>query len=355
MSTGGQEYQEYAVRPLRWGEIARLVAVLAVSAGIDVLLIMAGLDGALPLVLLLALHFCLAPLVWVATRNGNPTLSTLAIISVLAMGPVGALGMLVIVASQAFNRKSSEASLAKWHEKLAKPVKFDLAERLAEAIGEDRMIEPGAIRPVSFQDVSRFGSVSQRQTALGIVSQRFDPSFSSILKQELVSEEPAVRVSAAAVFTKLRDKNRLRMGAGKPLSNMLAPEEARERGLALARGVQSGLLDPSELMAARKQSLELLLVARHKPSVADELEEVISTFLFEEGHLQELQDRLGVLDLRNSSILRSLYARLLLKEGRMTEAAEVIRLRQGNSIRLNFARRPEVDQALLSPANGDRS
>ncbi len=48
-----------------------------------------------------------------------------------------------------------------------------------------------------------------------------------------------------------------------------------------------------------------------------------------------------------------LHARLLMKAGRMAEAAEVIRRRQGNSVRLNLSRRTDGDHALLSFGHGD--
>jgi hypothetical protein len=188
---------------------------------------------------------------------------------------------------------------------------------------------------------------------LGLVSQRFDPAFSTVLRQELRSEEAAVRVSAAAVFSKLRDKNRLQMGAGKPLPDVLTPKDALERGLALARGVKSGLLDPADLIAARIQSLELLLRARPRAIDADELEEVICTLLFDAERYQALEERLAAIDPGHSAVLRSLHARLLMKAGRMAEAAEVIRRPHGNSVRLNLSRRADGDHALLSLRHGD--
>ena len=338
--------------PQAHGSIFILVGVVLVSASADILLIAAGLQNLAPLPILLALHVGIAPFIWLATRNCDPTLSAMAVIANLAMGPVGALGTLLLSASLA-GSKSSASSLADWHSKLAKPSQVDLAQQLSQAIKEGRLLEPGAVSPASFQEVSQYGSVAQRQTMLGLVSQRFDPGFSAILRQELRSEEAAVRVSAAAVFSRLRDKNRLQMGAGKPLPDVLTPKDAQERGIALARGVKSGLLDPADLTAARIQSLDLLQRARPRATEADELEEVICTLLFEAGHHQALQERLAAIDTGQSAVLRSLHARLLMKAGRMAEAAEVIRRPQGNSVRLNLSRRAEGDHALLSLGHGD--
>lgn len=339
--------------PQARGSLLILVGVILVSASADILLIAAGLQNMLPVPILLALHMGIAPFIWLATRNCDPTLSAMAVIANMTLGPVGALGTLLLAVSLASGRKSSASSLAEWHNKLAKPSEVDLAQQLSQAIREGRMLEPGEVCPASFQEVSQYGSVAQRQTMLGLVSQRFDPAFSETLRQELRSEQAAVRVSAAAVFSKLRDKNRQQMGAGKPLPDVLTPSDAYERGIALARGVKSGLLDPADLVAARVQSLDLLMRARPRATEADELEEVICTLLFDAERYQALQERLDAIDPGHSAILRSLHARLLMKAGRVTEAAEMIRRRQGNSVRLNLSRRADGEHALLSLRHGD--
>jgi hypothetical protein len=330
-----------------------LVGTILGSALADGLLIAAGLHSLLALPVLLVLHLSLVPFIWLATRNCDPTLSAMAIVSVAVMGPVGGVGTMLLAVALLRVREPSSSSLADWHSKLAKPFQADLAERLSQAISEGRLIEPGEVAPVSFQQVSQHGSVAQRQTMLGIISRRFDPTFSAVIRQELTSEEAAVRVSAAAVFTKLRDKNRIQMGAGGPIPDVLTPAEAEERGIALARGVKSGLLDPADLTSARNRSLELLLLARPRATEADELEELISTLLIEAGRYEDVAERLTAIDPGSSSILRSVFAQLLMKAGRMTEAAEMMQRRHDNSIRLNLARRAD-DHALLSIRHGDR-
>jgi hypothetical protein len=331
----------------------RLTGVILGAAVADGLLIAAGLHDLLPLPVLLVLHLSLIPFIWLATRSCDPTLAAMALISIGAMGPIGGVGTLLLAVALLPLRDASASSLAEWHGKLAKPFQVDLAERFSQAILEGRLLEPGESAPVSFQQVSRQGSVARRQTMLGIISQRFDPTFSAVLRQELTSAEAAVRVSAAAVFTKLRDKNRVQMGAGGPMPDVLTPTEAIERGIALARGVRSGLLDPADLEAARNRSLELLLLARPRATEADELEELISTLLVEAGRYEDVAERLIAVDPGDSSILRSLHAQLLMKAGRTKEAAEMMRRRQDNSVRLNSARRTD-DHALLSIRHGDR-
>jgi hypothetical protein len=289
-------------------------------------------------------------------RGCDSTLAGIAVIAVAVMGPVGALGTLALAFSLAAGgNDAAAASTGDWHEKLARPVTSDPARELAQAIEEGRLPGPGERQVRSFSEIARSGSVGERQTMLGIISQRFDPAFSGVLRRELTSAEAAVRVSAAAVFTKLRDRNRIAMGAGRPLPDILPPGEAQERGLALARGVMSGLLDPADLEAARSEAIDLLLLARPRAETADPLEEVIATLLFEAGRLGELQARLAAIDTSGSPLLRSLHARLLMRAGRTMEAAEVLRHGQDNSVRLNAARRIESDRALLAQRHGEAS
>jgi hypothetical protein len=330
-----------------------LVGVVLVAFIFDTALIVAALQDRLPLLVLLAFHLSLTPFIWIATRRCDQTLAGMALVAITVMGPIGAVGTLLLAASLAYGRKPAEDSLAAWHVKLAKPIETDLAQTLSQAVSEGRMVERGQLETANFQAISQFGSVAQRQTMLGLISQRFDPGFSATLRRELKSEEAAVRVSAAAVFSKLRDRNRVQMAAGKQLPSLLTSSDARARGVALARGLRSGLLDTSEVESARDQSLDLLLQARPRASEVDDLEEMISTLLFEAARFGELQERLTAVDLGNSSILRSLYARVLMKQGRMSEAAQVVRPLQASSVRLNFTRRVDSEHALLAHRQED--
>src|SRR4051812_14348221 len=185
------DVQDKKVPPKARGLGFTLAAVILGSAVAGGCLIGAGLLWLVPLPILLVLHLSFVPFIWLIARTGNcdPTLSALALISVAAMGPVGAVGTLLLAVALVPGRQSSTSSLADWHGKLAKPVQNNLAERLSQAITEGRLLDPGETTPVSFQQVSQQGSVAQRQTMLGIVSQRFDPGFSDILRRELKSDE----------------------------------------------------------------------------------------------------------------------------------------------------------------------
>jgi hypothetical protein len=328
-------------------------AVLA-AFGVDLALIFAGMSGRASIFVLVALHLFVAPAVWLVTRNeSDPTLPSIALVAITALGPVGALGTLLLGACLAWPGKSQQ-SIYEWQKTLSSSVESDLPQKLSQAIVEGRFFEPGhQSDAASFQQIADDGSVAQRYAMLGLVSQRFDPSFTPALRQALKSDVSAVRVSAAAVFSKLRDKNRMGMMEGLPVPDLLTAQDAERRGLMLARGVVSGLLDPVELAAARKRSLSFLLLSRPQPTVADELEEIISTLLYDSGSEDALGERLGKLDSERSLVIRSLKARLNMRTGRHDKLVETMRPHSGSPVRLNIVRAAGNERPLLSALRGD--
>ena len=320
---------------------------LAIMA--DLALIAAGLAGRAPVGALIAVHLLAGPAVWLSAKGGaDSTLPSVALVAVTVLGPVGALGTLLLAACLAWPRRA-EASVRDWQRKLSEPFEGDLAQRLSQAISEGRLFEPGRqVDAASFQQIGASGTMPQRYAMLGLISQRFDPRLTPALRQALKSDVSAVRVSAAAVFSKLRDKNRKQMMAAQPFPDLLTARDAEDRGMILARGVLSGLLDPSDMDAARLKSLDLLRAARPEATVADRLEEVIATLLSEAQCEGELDERLRSLDPADSTVIRRLKEQSLMRAGRYDEMAEVMKSDRGGSVRLNSVRAFANTNALLS-------
>ena len=336
---------------------AVLVLALLAAFGIDSGLIYAGIEGKAPIAALLMLHLFVGPAVWLATNTeSDPTLPSVALVAITAMGPIGALGTLLLAACLAWPGHSHNSN-REWQQSLSKSFDGDLPRKLSQAIVEGRLFEPGQQSDAaSFQQIASDGSVAQRYAMLGLVSQRFDPSFTPALRQALKSEVSAVRVSAAAVFSKLRDKNRLRMMEGLPVPDLLSVHDAEKHGLILARGVASGLLDPVDLVAARKRSLNFLLLARPQATVADGLEEIISTLLYDSGSEGALDERLSQLDPADSQVIRRLKAQLHMRTGRHDQLLDTIRPQSSSPVRLNSVLRPAgKGMPLLSALRGDRA
>jgi hypothetical protein len=333
---------------------AALPLALFAALGMDLALIYAAIAGQAPLASLLMLHVLVGPAVWLATKgDGGATLPSVALVAITVMGPVGGLGTLLLAAHLAW-QGNSQKPIRDWQQTLSKSFEGDLPQRLSQAIAEGRLFEPGQQSDAaSFQQIANDGSVAQRYAMLGLVSQRFDPSFMPALRQALKSEVSAVRVSAAAVFSKLRDKNRLQMMKAQPMPDLLTLQDATKHGLILARGVASGLLDPLDLAAARKRSLNFLLLARPEATVADELEEIISTLLFDSGSESTLDERLSLLDAADSQVIRRLKARLHMRAGRHEQLLDTIRPRSASPVRLNSIRPAGNGSPLLSALRSD--
>lgn len=333
--------------------VALLLALIA-ALGVELALIHAAIAGQAPFAVLLTLHVFVGPAVWLATKgDGGATLPSIALVAIIVMGPLGSLGTLLLAAYLSWPGHSQNPD-GEWQQTLSRSFEGDLPLRLSQAITEGRLFEPGQQSDAaSFQQIANGGSVAQRYAMLGLVSQRFDPSFMPALRQALKSEVSAVRVSAAAVFSKLRDKNRLQMMEGQPVPNLLTVQDAAKQGLILARGVASGLLDPLDLAAARKRSLSFLLFARPEATVADEMEEIISTLLYDSGSERALDERLCLLDAADSQLIRRLKARLHMRAGRHDQLVETIRPRPSSPVRLNSVRQAGNGPPLLSVLLGD--
>jgi hypothetical protein len=332
------------------GQLTLALALgLFLAIGADAALIAAAIGGHSPVAMLIAIHLLVGPAVWMSAKgSADSTLPTVALVAVTVLGPVGALGTFMLALCLAWPRRTS-TSVRDWQRSLAKPLESDLPQRLSQAISEGRMFEPGRqSNSASFQQICDAGTVRQRYAVLGLISQRFDPRFTPALRSALKSDVAAVRVSAAAVYSKLRDKNRKEMLAARPIPDLLTSEDAAERGMILARGVMSGLLDPADLDAARKNSLELLRSARPEPTVADELEEVILALLSASRLDHELAERLQSLDPAHSSFIRRLKEQSLMRSGRYDEMSEVMKSGRGGAVRLNSVRSAANTNALLS-------
>jgi len=334
------------------GQMRAIAIAMASALAADGLLIFLAATGQGPVELILALHLCVGPAVWLATRrSGEVTLPAIAALSITILGPVGALGTLLLGVILA-RSKAGHGATSDWYVRLASPSQVDLSERVSDTIVEGRMREPGQTTLTSFHDIAREGSISQRQIMLGLMSQRFDPSYAGLLRQSLKSEDAAVRVSAAAVFSKLREVNRKQMDVGKSPSDVLSRNQAAQRGLALAKGLMSGLLDPADSVSVCNESLSFLLTARPSITVADELEEVICTLLYWSGRISDLSERIAGFDVSDSAVVRDLKARLLMRSGRHHEVGNTILSRQSRSVRM-YPVRLNKGHALLAPSGGD--
>lgn len=180
-------------------------AAAAVAAG-ELALVLAGAAGA-PLAVLLAGHVALivgaAAFLLGGDRGRDLTAPLAILVAVISGGPVGAVVALAALVWLARPALPSDL-LADWYRRIGFTKRVDAETRLAERIAAGRVIDTAAPPPPAFEAVMRAGALEERQRALGLVARFFHPGYLPTLKVALASEEPVVRVQAAAVAARVR-------------------------------------------------------------------------------------------------------------------------------------------------------
>lgn len=302
---------------------ARAAAFLLLAAIADAAVLAAAYRAALPLPAALVAHGLIAASCWLfRDPRRDRSAAILAMLSMLAMGPLGALGSLALL-GYLRRARPGDASLQGWYRVLSFAGEADPAGTVHDAITEGRAFLPNAARLCDFATVMASGSIAQRQALLGTISQRFHPDYLPILQAALKSPDAAVRVSAAAVFAKLREGNRKRFKrAGGADTTGDAP---LGRARALASCARAGFLDADEAARARSEAVELLLLLRPTVTEIDATEELLCGLLLDAGRHGEIRERYGAAG--NSALspsLRDLLARALMRSQRYFEVHRIV-------------------------------
>jgi hypothetical protein len=287
-------------------------AFVATAAALELLLLGAAISGRLSLQVALFFHVVVVAGLGVVLlrRRGEAadlTAPLLALIAVTASGPIGGVVMLALLVLLR-RRAEPSALLAGWYARLSLSMTIEPETRLSERVATSRVIDIEAAAPGSFEEVMRSGAMEQRQRALGLVARAFHPSYLPTLKTALQSEEPLIRVQAAAVAAHIRARLAADVAGWIGEAEALAGGERAQhfdrgdaRQLALIRDLDaaaaSGLLDkPLEDAAggaARRLVLGLDLAALRlpaRPSVPLELlVDVLETRLLALGEFRRFR------------------------------------------------------------------
>lgn len=311
-------------RPARRRRIDRFTLCLGTATVIETGLVAAAAMQLLTPFMAGVLHVLVAPLVWIATRGHNDdTMRAIAFVSLLVLGPIGGIGALFL--ARVGNNPSPDPTLDGWYDTLAAGTRtVDSVTALSEHIREDRARHAGRARPRQFDRVMSEGSTSEQQALLGLISQRFAPEYAPILKNALRSERAIVRVSAAAVYAKLRDGDRKRLVAASTHGDVLDPAAQLQRAETIASVAMNGLLEESDLAAPMASALEDLLSLRRNPTKSDATEELICRLLFLSGHEADIWSRLARMDVSSSAVLSELKASGKLKAQRKGRIAPLV-------------------------------
>ena len=221
-------------------------------------IVFAALSGRLNTLAALAVHLALVLLLCLLLqrrlRSGaDGGLALLAIVGILATGPVGAFCALLMPILTRRNT-TSEALLPHWYKRIALSAEQDAFTRLSDRVAIGRAANLAAPLPQPFVDLFQSGPIAEQQTALGLIARGFHPGYLPVLKAALASPEPVIRVQAAAVAARIRAPLNAHAAAlfARAANPMLSTNEAVDIAAELLAATDSGLLEAAEHSMALK-------------------------------------------------------------------------------------------------------
>ncbi len=227
-----------------------------VTAVVESGLIYAYSKGTIGWSALLTGHIAIVGLLglWVAQvgrAKRNAAMPLVTAIAVAATGPIGAIAALAMIA---FSRPAADDHLllAAWYERIAMAVDTDEVTQLYDQVATGRTANLSGTSPPAFASIMETGTLTDRQVALGVIARSFHPDHLPALMLALKSDEPVIRVQAAAVATKVRSDLRALVDrlAGAELQPMPGTTAAVNAASQLRSCLASGLLDEGDRIRA---------------------------------------------------------------------------------------------------------
>jgi hypothetical protein len=269
------------------------VGLPALTITAEACLLLYGWTSSAGIVELLLLHALVSTsvvagaLLWFR-RGGSNASMALCMISIVAFGPVGALGCVLMELVRWISSRSS-ISFEEWYECLFPSAAPDGTQALYELI-EWRGAKPRRESTVApFCDVLDLGTVTQKQAVVTLIADHFKPEWSPALQRALNDPEPAIRVQAATAAARIENHYLQR-------SVMLQEERRKDpRNPSIACRIalhhesyaRSGLLDSERASSERRIALEinigLIQASPHDP----ELAAAVARLLLELGRPKE--------------------------------------------------------------------
>jgi polysaccharide biosynthesis protein PelE len=243
-----------------WSAPTGLVAISLVA---EVCLVLYGWHYSVGTAQLLLLHAIISALViaggllWFR-HGGSDARIALAIVSIVALGPIGGLGCALMDLMRWISSRSS-ISFEEWYERLFPRALADRSQALYELI-EWRGAKPSRQSTVApFCDVLDLGSVAQKQAVVTLIADHFKPEFSPPLQRALNDPEPAIRVQAATAAARI-ENNFLQRSIMLQEEHGKDPDDpsiARRIALHHESYAASGLLDLERAASERRIALEI--------------------------------------------------------------------------------------------------
>ena len=249
-------------RPLARLHVLIFVCVLVAEAS----LFAAGALGFAGSIRLLLIHLLIvgvaAVLLWRPLLSGaDGGVALLGTLAVLATGPLGALGALLLPRLAARDAVSGER-LQAWYKRIALSAEQDDFTRLSDRVAIGRAANLAAPSPQVLTELFRSGPIGAQQSALGMIARGFHPGYLPVLKIALDSPEPVIRVQAAAVAARVRGqlKTYVETLFQRSADPTLSADQAIEIAAELRESSHSGLLEAAE--RARSLGVHDALLAR---------------------------------------------------------------------------------------------
>lgn len=196
-----------------------------------------------------------------STTQRDGSAAMLLALMVAMAGPFAALGGLLLgwVARQG---PDDVGRLEAWYDRISFSTEVSSTTKLSDRISTGRVADLTGDMPTSFLGVLATGSIHEQQVVLGLIARHFHPDYLPTLQMALVSEEPIIRVQAAAVAAKVRGElshrtDTLLRAAADPT---LPAEEALRRIAEAERCVGSGLMEETDALRATAV-IDVLLAA----------------------------------------------------------------------------------------------
>ena len=171
----------------------------------------------------------------------------LALLATAIAGPVGAALAAAAIWRLSGVREHPEL-LSNWYERIALAGDIDPVTSLSNTVDMGRAVQTSADMPRVFSAVMNNGSLEDCQTALGLIARRFSPAYAPALRAALVSNEPVIRVQAAAVAVKVRAelKSSVLATMARVEAGELDPQAGMPTAANLKAIVNSGLLEDQD-------------------------------------------------------------------------------------------------------------
>jgi hypothetical protein len=222
-----------AAPPSNYG--AHEFAAVAFAVIAEALLVAFGVTEGPDKFVLLPLHALIvaalaAILFWRRRADRDSTTAVAMLIVIGIAGPAGATAALTMLFFSATTSAGPHVIKA-WYDRLAEASGADPITAIHDQVSAGREMRASEVVPPDFRRVLNAGALAEKQAALGLMARRFHPDFSQALGDALRSDEPVVRVQAAAVVARVRGDLRSRIKA-------LIDQRAKQGTLDLPRSVE---------------------------------------------------------------------------------------------------------------------